>query len=128
MIFIDELDSRLHPILTREIIKLFNDPKTNPENAQLVFNTHDTNLLNCKVYSPSRNKKEQLLRRDQVYFVERTGDYASRIYSLVDFHYEDGSQVRNDASFEKEYLAGEYGAIPFIGTFDLCGDSHEQGA
>lgn len=128
LVFIDELDSRLHPILTREIIKLFNDPKTNPANAQLVFNTHDTNLLNCKVYSPSRNKKEQLLRRDQVYFVERTGDYASRIYSLVDFHYEDGRQVRNDASFEKEYLAGEYGAIPFIGQFDLCGDAHEQGS
>ena len=125
LVFIDELDSRLHPILTREIIKLFNDSKTNPANAQLVFNTHDTNLLNCKVYSPSRDKKEQLLRRDQVYFVERTGDYASRIYSLVDFHYEDGRQVRNDASFEKEYLAGEYGAIPFIGQFDLCGDVHE---
>ncbi|MBQ6011393.1 MAG: ATP-binding protein [Kiritimatiellae bacterium] len=127
LIFIDELDSRLHPILTREIIKLFNDPKTNPKNAQLVFNTHDTNLLNCKVYSPSRNKKEQLLRRDQVYFAERTGEFASRIYSLVDFHYEDGRQVRNDASFEKEYLAGEYGAIPFIGQFDLCGEDHEQG-
>ncbi len=119
LLFIDELDSRLHPILTREIIKLFNNPVTNPRNAQLVFNTHDTNLLNCKVYSAERKKKEQLLRRDQVYFVERTGEFVSKMYSLVDFKYDDGRSVRNDASFEKEYLAGEYGAIPFIGGFDF---------
>lgn len=125
LLFIDELDSRLHPVLTREIIKLFNDSKTNPKNAQLVFNTHDTNLLNCKVYNPNRKKKEQLLRRDQIYFVERTGEFVSKMYSLVDFKYEDGASVRNDASFEKEYLAGEYGAIPFIGKFDLSGGGDE---
>lgn len=124
-LFIDELDSRLHPILTREIIKLFNDSGTNPKNAQLVFNTHDTNLLNCKVYSAERDKKEQLLRRDQIYFVERTGEFVSRMYSLVDFKYEDGSSVRNDASVGKEYLAGEYGAIPFIGDFCFKGEPNE---
>ena len=120
VLFIDELDSRLHPILTREIIKLFNSPETNPKNAQLIFNTHDTNLLNCKVYTPSRDKKEQLLRRDQIYFVERTGEYASRMYSLIDFKDEDGASVRNDASFEKEYLEGRYGAIPFIGAANFA--------
>ena len=125
VLFIDELDSRLHPIITREIIKLFNSPKTNPKNAQLLFNTHDTNLLNCKVYSAAREKKEQLLRRDQIYFVERTGEFVSKMYSLVDFKYEDGASVRNDASFEKEYLAGVYGAIPFIGDFDFGGDANE---
>ena len=125
LLFIDELDSRLHPILTREIIKLFNNGKTNPKNAQLVFNTHDTNLLNCKVYSAARKKKEQLLRRDQIYFVERNGEFVSKMYSLVDFKYEDGASVRNDASFEKEYLAGVYGAIPFIGDFDFGGDTNE---
>ena len=125
-IFIDELDSRLHPILTREIIKLFNSTDTNPKNAQLVFNTHDTNLLNCKVYSPSRDRREQLFRRDQVYFVERTSEYVSKMYSLSDFRDEGGAAVRNDASFEKEYLAGEYGAIPFIGNFDF-GGTCEQG-
>ena len=119
VLFIDELDSRLHPILTREIIKLFNSLETNPRNAQLIFNTHDTNLLNCKVYTPSRDRKEQLLRRDQIYFVERTGEYASRMYSLVDFKDENGVSVRNDASFEKEYLEGRYGAIPFIGADDF---------
>ena len=125
LLFSDELDSRLHPILTREIIKLFNDPNTNPRNAQLVFNTHDTNLLNCKIYSANRKKKEQLLRRDQIYFVERTREFVSKMYSLVDFKYDDGASVRNDASFEKEYLAGEYGAIPFIGKFDFCGGIDE---
>lgn len=125
LLFIDELDSRLHPILTREIIKLFNNARSNPKNAQLVFNTHDTNLLNCKVYSAVRKKKEQLLRRDQIYFVERTGEFVSKMYSLVDFKYEDGASVRNDASFEKEYLAGVYGAIPFIGDFDFGGDANE---
>ena len=125
LLFIDELDSRLHPIVTREIIKLFNNARTNPKSAQLVFNTHDTNLLNCKVYSTVRKKKEQLLRRDQIYFVERTGEFVSKMYSLVDFKYEDGASVRNDASFEKEYLAGVYGAIPFIGDFDFGGDAHE---
>ena len=124
-LFIDELDSRLHPILTREIIKLFNNPNTNPKNAQLVFNTHDTNLLNSKVYSPSRARKEQLLRRDQIYFVERTGEYVSKMYSLSDFRDDEGAAVRNDASFEKEYLAGKYGAIPFIGELDFNGDSRE---
>ena len=119
VLFVDELDSRLHPILTREIIKLFNNPETNPRNAQLIFNTHDTNLLNCKVYTPSRGKKEQLLRRDQIYFVERTGEYVSKIYSLVEFKVEGGASVRNDASFEKEYLEGRYGAIPFIGASDF---------
>lgn len=124
VLFIDELDSRLHPILTREIIKLFNNPTTNPKNAQLIFNTHDTNLLNCKVYTPSRGKKEQLLRRDQIYFVERTGEYVSKIYSLVEFKDEEGASVRNDASFEKEYLEGRYGAIPFIGASDFSLEAH----
>lgn len=115
LLFIDELDSRLHPIFTREIIKLFNNAQTNVNRAQLIFNTHDTNLLNCKVYTPSRDRKEQLLRRDQIYFVERTGEYVSRLYSLVDFRDDSGEAVRNDASFEKDYLSGKYGAIPYIG-------------
>ena len=119
VIFIDELDSRLHPILTREIIKLFNNPETNPKNAQLIFNTHDTNLLNCKVYSPKRNKKEQLLRRDQIYFVERTGEFATRIYSLVEFQDEVVDSIPDDVSIETEYLEGRYGAIPFIGAADF---------
>lgn len=118
-IFIDELDSRLHPILTREIIKLFNSTENNPHNAQLVFNTHDTNLLSCKCLNLETQKKECVLRRDQIYFVERDGTFASKLYSLVDFKDEDGDSIRNDASFEKDYLEGRYGSIPFIGDFSF---------
>ena len=114
VLVLDELDSRLHPLLTREIIRLFNRSETNPKNAQLIFNTHDTNLLGVKTYNPQTGKKEYLLRRDEIYFVEKNGEQCSKIYSLIDFKKE-GRSVRNDASYEKEYLEGLYGAIPYLG-------------
>lgn len=119
VLFIDELESSLHPMLTREIIKLFNNPTTNPQNAQLVFNTHDTHLLDCEVYNPALGRKEQLLRRDQVYFAERTGEYSSRLYSLADFTPETDEHLPEGDSPETEYLTGRYGAIPFIGNFSF---------
>lgn len=96
-LIVDELESSLHPILTKHILKLFNSEK-NHNNAQLIFNTHDTNLLN-----------KNILRRDQIWFVEKDKYGATDLYSLVDFN------VRQDASFEKDYLLGKYGAIPFVG-------------
>jgi uncharacterized protein len=99
---IDELDARLHPRLGRKIVELFNSKVTNPNNAQLVFVTHDTNLLDAS-----------LLRRDQVTFVEKDKFGASRIYTLVDY-----KGVRNDASFERDYLNGSYGAVPFLNRID----------
>ncbi len=95
---IDELDARLHPLLTEAIIRLFNSNETNPNNAQLVFTTHDTNLLTNKLF-----------RRDQIWFTEKNKVGATDLYSLAEF------KVRNDASYEKDYIAGRYGAIPFIG-------------
>ena len=115
VMMVDELDCRLHPILVRQIIRMFNSQASNPKNAQLIFNTHDTNLLNDKVYNAGKDRYENLLRRDQVYFVERDGDYVSHIYSLIEFQ-KDGKVVRNDASFEKDYLNGLYGSIPYIGN------------
>lgn len=112
-LFADELDARLHPILTQSVIRLFNSASDNPRNAQLVFNTHDTGLLNCRVGGGRAGRKEALLRRDQIYFVERDAGLASRLYSLIEFKNGGGARVRSDASFEKEYLAGAYGAIPF---------------
>lgn len=106
VIIIDELDASLHPLLTLEIIKLFNSKETNPKNAQLIFATHDTNIL-------SYGK----LRRDQIYFVEKDEYGASDLYSLAEFVEEDGGKVRNDRSYEKDYIQGRYGAIPFIGDF-----------
>lgn len=114
LLVVDELDCRLHPILVRQIIRLFNSKASNPNNAQLVFNTHDTNLLNDKVYDSQKGKYEPLLRRDEIYFTERNQSFATRLYSLAEFKKE-GKSVRNDASYEKDYLQGLYGAIPFIG-------------
>ncbi len=96
---IDEFDSKLHPIITKKIIELYNN---NKKNAQLIFVTHDSNLLDYR-----------LLRRDQIAFVEKDKFGASQIYNLVEF-----KGVRNDASFEKDYLDGRYGAIPFVGNFE----------
>jgi AAA15 family ATPase/GTPase len=103
---VDELDAKLHPLLTMAIVKLFNSPVHNPKNAQLIFATHDTNLLNYGCF-----------RRDQVYFTEKDNFEATDLYSLVEYKENDGKKVRNDRSFEKDYIAGRYGAIPFVGDF-----------
>jgi AAA15 family ATPase/GTPase len=105
-LIIDELDSKLHPILTQEIIKIFNNPETNPKNAQLIFTTHDTNLLGANLF-----------RRDQIWFTEKDDFEATDMYSLLEFRDEDGNTVRKDRSFEKDYIRGRYGAIPYISNF-----------
>jgi len=97
-IFIDELEARLHPLLTREIVRLFNAPETNPHNAQLIFATHDAGLLG-----------ECLLRRDQVWFTQKNRYGATELYSLAEM------KERKDASYLKSYLAGRYGGIPLLG-------------
>ena len=99
VLVIDELDARLHPLMTRSIIELFNSQKTNPKNAQLIFTTHDINLLSHK-----------FLRRDQIWFTEKNHQGATDLYSLVEF-----ADINNNDTFEKDYIQGRYGAIPFIG-------------
>jgi uncharacterized protein len=99
----DEFDARLHPMLTRELMRLFNSAETNPRHAQLVIATHDTNLLD-----------HRLLRRDQIWFTEKNRFGATDLYSLAEY-----KGVRNDASYEKDYVHGRYGAIPYLG--DLAG-------
>ena len=126
VLFIDELDSRLHPIFTRQIVKLFNSSKTNPYNAQLIFNTHDTNLLSYKVYNENTGRDEYMFRRDQIYFAEKDNVEATHIYSLIEFKKENNQKIRNDASFEKDYLNGIYGAIPFIGDLLKLSDNKED--
>lgn len=110
VLFIDEFDARLHPLITHEIIRLFNSKNTNPYNAQLIFATHDTNLLNNKLF-----------RRDQIWFVEKDKFGSTHLYSLVEY------RIRNDASFEKDYIRGKYGAIPFVGNLaELFGISNGE--
>ncbi len=102
-LIVDELDAKLHPILTRKIISLFNNSESNPNNAQLIFATHDTNLLSTKIF-----------RRDQIWFTEKDKTEATDLYSLVEFKEPDGTKVRKDNSFEKDYINGRYGAIPYV--------------
>jgi len=97
---IDEFDARLHPLISKKIVELFNSQGNS--SAQLIFVTHDTNLLSA-----------DLLRRDQIDFVEKDKYGESHLYSLVQF-----KGIRNSASFEKDYIKGKYGAVPFLGDFN----------
>ena len=103
-LIVDELDAKLHPLLTRNIVLLFMDPKKNKHGAQLIFATHDTNLLDLDI-----------VRRDQIWFAEKDKVESTDIYSLVEFKDEDGKKVRNDRDIKRDYIRGRYGAIPFIG-------------
>lgn len=111
---IDEFNARLHTLLAKQLVELFQDPTTNPHDAQLVFTSHDTNLLT-----------RTLLRRDQLWFVEKSHKtQSSDLYSLAEFRLEDGKGVRNDARYEDDYLQGKYGAIPFFGNLkSLLGEA-----
>jgi uncharacterized protein len=101
---IDELDAKLHPLLTKAAVRLFNSTDSNKKNAQLIFTTHDTNLLHFGH-----------LRRDQIWFTEKTQQAATDLYSLAEIKLPEGGKVRNDAALEKNYIQGRYGAIPFLG-------------
>ena len=103
ILVVDELDAKLHPFLTRKIIGLFMDREINRNGAQLIFATHDTNLLNL-----------QYLRRDQIWFTEKDKTDSTELYSLVEFRDDAGNKVRNDRNIEKDYINGRYGAIPFM--------------
>lgn len=98
-IFVDELNVKLHPLLLKFIIDLFYDEKSN---AQLIYTTHDTTLMDKKFF-----------RRDQIWFVQKDEYGYSELSALSDF------KVRSDASFEKDYLAGVYGGIPFLTEFAM---------
>ena len=114
VLIIDELDASLHPLLTLAVTRLFNSQEHNPKNAQLIFSTHDTNLLCYGNY-----------RRDQVFFVEKDEYGASDLYSLVEYN-ENGLKIRKDRSFEKDYIQGRYGAIPYIGNIKTILDKWQE--
>ena len=98
VLIIDELDKSLHPFLVQYIVEIFNDAEINKNGSQLIFNTHDTNLLDLNI-----------LRRDQIWFTEKNSETGeSDLYSLSDF------SVRKQENVEKGYMLGRYGAVPFI--------------
>lgn len=108
VLFIDELNARLHPLLVRTFIITFLNPSINPNHAQLIFTSHDSWHLNSNV-----------LRRDEVWLVEKDETGVSMLYSLADFTDEHGSKIRKDENYEKNYLLGKYGAIPTMKYFDM---------
>ncbi len=109
LLLIDELETSLHPSLAQKIVAQFNSQESNPRNAQLIFTTHDTNLLGTTL-------GDTALRRDQVWLAEKDAEGASTIYPLTDF------KPRKHENLEHGYLQGRYGAIPFLGNFSLTGE------
>lgn len=111
VLFIDELDAKLHPLLTRYIINLFHNKEKNIGNGQLIYSTHDTINLNKETF-----------RRDEIWFAQKNGEGVSELYSLSDYVVTDKNgnekKVRNDASYSKDYLTGRYGAVPILKEFD----------
>ena len=98
---VDELESSMHPLLSIQLIRLFNQEKTNPKFAQLIFTTHDTNLLASNVF-----------RRDQIWFSEKTQSGETMISPLSDYNLRKTDNIRNG------YLEGRFGAIPFLGDLE----------
>jgi AAA15 family ATPase/GTPase len=97
VLLLDEIDTSLHPLLTRFLIERFHSPSHNPKNAQLIFTTHDTSLLD-----------QRMFRRDQIWFVEKDRAASSRLYPLTDF------KPRKDEDLEGGYMRGRYGALPIL--------------
>ena len=112
VLVIDELDASLHTLLASRLIELFGNPKLNPKGAQLLATTHDTHLL-C---SPA-------IRRDQIWFAEKSREGATSIYPLTDI------RTRAEDNLERGYLQGRFGAIPFLGSVEeLFGGSRRGDA
>ena len=109
LVVVDELEASMHPNLAEHLVRQFNDPVTNPRNAQLIFTTHDTNLLGNLSGSP-------VLRRDQVWLTEKDTDGASVIYPLTDY------KPRQDENVERGYVQGRYGAIPYLGDLRIAAE------
>ncbi len=103
VLLVDELDNSLHALLVRQLVDLFHS-SVNTSGAQLIFTTHDTALLDNSIF-----------RRDQIWFTEKDASQAARLYSLSDF------SPRNNEAFERNYLKGRYGGVPFLGASLLEG-------
>ena len=106
ILFIDEFEARLHQKLTLSLVKLFNSSKSNSKNAQFVLATHDTNLL-----------RNDLFRRDQIWFINKDQYGVSDLYSLAEYK-ESNKITRKDTSYGKNYLLGRYGGIPLVNDFE----------
>jgi len=102
-LFVDELDAKLHPKLIRFVTLLFKDPDINRHGAQLVFTSQDVSIMRNDVF-----------RRDEIWFAAKDESEASQLWSLADVHEANGNLVSKNAAFDKQYLAGRYGADPYL--------------
>ena len=103
LIVVDELDSKLHPKLLRYIISLFTDRRINRNGAQLLFTSHDMSTMRNDVF-----------RRDEIWFAALDTESSSELYSLVELRGENNQRINNTAAYDKQYLAGRYGADPYL--------------
>lgn len=103
LLLVDELDAKLHPQLLKYLIKLYTDPAINKNHAQLVFTCHDISIM-----------KNDLLRRDEIWFAAQNDEAVSELWSLYDVQDVNGNRVKNTAAYDRQYLAGRYGADPYL--------------
>lgn len=102
VVFVDEIDASLHPMLTRKLVEIFHDLKWNTHGAQLILTTHDVSLMDSSLF-----------RRDQIWLTEKDAEGAAQLYSLSDY------KPRKGENWRKGYMAGRYGAVPILGDFEI---------
>ena len=100
---IDEIDAKLHPLLLKHVIEMYNNKESNKHGAQLIFTSHDMTTMTS-----------ELFRRDEIWFAAKGNSEDTQLYSLVEFKDSDGESVRKDAKYNKQYLEGKYGADPYF--------------
>ncbi len=100
---IDEFEQNLHPLLVEKLIKLFHSPESNKQNAQLIFTTHNVNLMNNEIF-----------RRDQIWFTEKDEKGETILYSMADIE-----GVRNNVPYDKWYMSGRFGATPMVNDLNV---------
>jgi AAA15 family ATPase/GTPase len=113
ILVVDELNSRLHPLLVRTLVLEFLNPELNKKHAQLIFTTFDSWSLN-----------NETLRRDEIWFTDKDAQGLSTLYSLADIRGETSAKIRKDENYEKNYLLGKYGAIPAVKNFMIAESSN----
>jgi predicted ATPase len=101
VILVDELEASLHPLLVEQFVRIFQDHESNPNGAQLIFNSHEARLLGIA-------SGDRVIGRDQAWFTEKREDGSTSLYSLADLN------PRKAEAIARRYLEGRYGATPII--------------
>ena len=113
IVFFDEFDNSLHPYLAKFLIELFHNPKVNKNNSQLIFATHETTLLDNRIF-----------RKDQIWFGEKNKLGETEFFSVKDF--KDLKNVRPNIPFDRWYRTGKFGAVPNIRKFEFIAEYEKK--